>query len=111
MEERIYQVWALGWVKTEEGEECTDCEEFLGEFHDEKEAAEHADKYKDMSYIYDQNTLNDMDPEEYLEVRIEVMEPIPEDEQEDLGPDDEAYEVVDIIYSRNIYFPEEKNNE
>jgi hypothetical protein len=52
-----------------------------------------------------------MDPEEYLEVRVEVMEPIPEDEQEDLDPDEEAWEVVDIIYSQNIYFPEDKNNE
>lgn len=100
----VYQVWALGWALTEEGQECTDVEEFLGEFTDKAEAIAHAEKYKDMSYIYDAEDLEDFDPEEFLEIRVEVLEPIPEDELD--GTDDETWEVIDICWSNNIYKPE-----
>ena len=102
----IYQVWALGYAETSEGPECTDVEEFLGEFTDKAEAIAHAEKFKDMSYVLEEDILSDMDPEEYLEIRVEVMEPIPEDELEDLEPRDETWEVTDICWSNNIYRPE-----
>ncbi len=105
----VYQVWALGWAMTAEGQECTDVEEFLGEFTDKAEAIAHAEKFKDMSYIYNAEDLEDFDPEEFLEVRVEVLEPIPEEEREDLGPDDETWEVTDICWSNNIYRPGEKH--
>jgi hypothetical protein len=100
----VYQVWALGWALTEEGQECTDVEEFLGEFTDKAEAIAHAEKYKDMSYIYDADVLEDFDPEEFLEVRVEVLEPIPEDELD--GTEEETWRVTDVCWSNNIYKPE-----
>lgn len=105
----IYQVWALGYAETAEGPECTDVEEFLGEFTDKAEAIAHAEKFKDMSYVLDEDTLSDMDPEEYLEIRVEVMEPIPKEELKDLGPDEETWEVTDVCWSNNIYRPEVKH--
>ena len=105
----IYQVWALGYAETSEGPECTDVEEFLGEFTDKAEAIAHAEKFKDMSYVLDEDVLSDMDPEEYLEVRVEVMEPIPEEELEDLDPEEETWEVTDVCWSNNIYRPEVKH--
>ena len=105
----VYQVWALGCVETPEGYECTDVEEFLGEFTDKAEAIAHAEKFKDMSYVLDQDVLDDMDPEEYLEIRVEVMEPIPEEELAELDPDEETWEVTDVCWSNNIYMPGERH--
>ena len=105
----VYQVWALGYAETAEGPECTDVEEFLGEFTDKAEAIAHAEKFKDMSYVLDQDVLDDMDPEENLEIRVEVMEPISEEERADLGPDDETWRVTDICWSNNIYMPGERH--
>ena len=96
----VYQVWALGYDA--EGQ-CTDYEEFLGEFTDKAEAIAHAEKYKDLSYIYDQDILDDMDDGEYSEVRVEVMKPIPEDELD--GTEEEAWEVTDICWSNEIRKP------
>lgn len=98
----VYQVWALGCVETPEGYECTDVEEFLGEFTDKAEAIAHAEKFKDMSYVLDQDVLDDMDPEEYLEIRVEVCELIPEEEREE---DEDHVEVVDICWENSIYRP------
>ena len=105
----VYQVWALGYAETSEGPECTDVEEFLGEFTDKAEAIAHAEKFKDMSYVFDEDVLSDMDPEEYLEIRVEVMEPIPEEELAELDPDEETWEVTDVCWSNNIYRPEERH--
>jgi hypothetical protein len=57
-------------------------------------------------YLYDAEDLEDFDPEEFLEVRVEVLVPIPEEEREGFGPDDETWEVTDICWSNNIYKPE-----
>lgn len=104
----VYQVWALGWALTEEGQECTDVEEFLGEFTDKAEAIALAEKFKDMSYLYEAEDLENFDPEEFLEVRVEVLVPIPEEEREGFGPDDETWEVTDICWFNNIYKPGER---
>ena len=104
----VYQVWALGYAETSEGPECTDVEEFLGEFTDKAEAIAHAEKFKDMSYVLDEDVLSDMDPEEYLEIRVEVLEPIPEEELAELAPDEETWEVTDVCWSNNIYMPGER---
>lgn len=97
----VYQVWALGY--NAEGQ-CTDYEEFLGEFTDKAVAIAHAEKYKDLSYVYDQDILDDMDDGEYSEVRVEVLEPIPEDELD--GTEEETWRVTDVCWSNNIYKPE-----
>ena len=102
----VYQVWALGYAETSEGPEWTDVEEFLGEFTDKAEAIAHAEKFKDMSYVLDEDVLADMDPEEYLEIRVEVLEPIPEEELAELDPEEETWEVTDVCWSNNIYRPE-----
>lgn len=98
----VYQVWALGYDA--EGM-STEYEEFLGEFTDLAEARDHAEKFRDISYVYEQDVLDGMMDGEYMQIKIEVMQPIPEDEREGLGPDDETWEVVDIIYERDIYLP------
>lgn len=95
----VYQVWALGY---DAEDECTDYEEFLGEFTDVAEAIAHAEKFKDISYVYDQETMDEMDDGEYLEVRVEVCELVPEEEKEEDG---DPVEVVDICWENAIYKP------
>ncbi len=102
-EQYIYQVWALGY---DSENQCTDGEEFLGEFTDKAEAIAQAEKFKDLSYLYGEEVLEELDDGVYFEVRVEVLEHLTEEELVDLNPEDERWKVTDFCWTNKIYKPE-----
>ena len=95
--DEVFQVWALGY----DGDgEPNDYEEFLGEFRDAKTAIDHALRFKDISYVYEDEVFEDMEPDEFMTVRVEkCIVVVPEDE------DDDPVEVEDVIWENDIYMP------
>lgn len=86
-----YEVWALGYDKNDI---ATDAEEFLGQFPDLNSAITHADRFKDVTYIYDADAIYDaIGNDGYLSVRVELV--------------NNNNECEDILYENNIYIPKE----
>jgi hypothetical protein len=97
--DEVFQVWALGY---QGNKEANDYEEFLGEFTDAQEAIQHAMRFKDISYVYDADILEEMAEDEYMTVRVEKCVVIePEDDEDDY------VEVEDIIWENDIFMPVE----
>lgn len=88
-----YEVWALGY---DAEQLCTDVEEFLGSFTDKNAAIEHAKKFKDISYVYDQATIDGyLEPGDYMEIVVETIR------EGDLSNTN-----IETVYSNMIYMPE-----
>lgn len=97
--DEVFQVWALGY---QGNREANDYEEFLGEFLDAQEAIQHAMRFRDISYVYEDEVLEDLAEDEYMTVRVEkcvVVEP--EDDEDDY------VEVEDVIWENDIFMPVE----
>lgn len=88
-----FEVWALGFDRDDF---CTDVEEFLGSFSNKIDAINHAKKFKDISYIYDQTAIQDyLQPGDYFEIRVESVQTLP----------DGISENINTVYSDYIYIP------
>lgn len=100
MKEITYQLWALGYDA--EGEP-TDNEILLGEGKDPKMLVEHAQKFKDTSYLpdYDEAPLT-LEEGEFFTICLETVE------FENLGCEDYEEETIDREDLFDIYQPEDE---
>lgn len=91
MKEIIYEVWGLGY---DSDGFALDNEEYLGEFDNAEAAIEHAKKFIDLSYVYDEDIMkNYIEPDETMEIRVEKV-------------NTQYWSCEEVIYAQLIEMPE-----